>query len=206
MNSIGAVSSDTFSLQVLFLFVPLAVAFAFLVGVTLASRNARAIHAMNSLNHWISLRRGLKVFMVPHDVTASFLGRPLLLGAVVLLGAATSVYVLATFDSEAFREMLFPAGAGAYATALAAFVRWTLLAGNAACVVVGLVMIGAPALWLRLERRADRWYSLRKATLPLDRMHTEFDGWVLAHPTVSGIALIVVSLGLAVATYARWPW
>jgi hypothetical protein len=206
MNGIGTSPSDVVSLQALYLFVPLAIVFAFLVGVTLTSRSARAIHAMNSMNHWISLRRGLKVFMVPHPVASSSVGRPLLLGIVVLLGAATSVYVLQAIDAQAFREMLFPAGVGLYADALAGSIKWLLLAGNAACMVVGLVMIGSPAVWSRMERQADRWYSLRKATLPLDRMHTEFDGWVLAHPTVSGIALIVVSLGLAAASYARWPW
>lgn len=34
-------------------------------------------------------------------------------------------------------------------------------------------------------------------------MHAPLDGWVSANPTVSGVVLIVVSLGLGVAMYVE---
>ena len=64
-------------------------------------------------------------------------------------------------------------------------------------------MLFSPTLLSRLEVVADMWYSVRKSTLPLAKMHTEVDQLVLAHPTVSGIALMVMSLGLATAVLAR---
>lgn len=187
------------------LFILAATLFALLVGVSLASRNARALHALGAMNRWLSLRRGLKPLMVPHLASPS-LGRPLVLGVVVLLGASVSVYELQRLTPGDFGALLFSPAGGPLALAFAEAIRWLLLMGNGLCAVAGLLMIGSPGVWQTIERRADCWYSLRRATYPLDRMHTEFDGWVLAHPTGSGIALIVVSLGLAATAYLNWSW
>ena len=205
MNAILEIPMTVATIHALSLFVLAACLFGLVIGVVLTSRNGRALHAMDSMNHWISLRRALKPMMVPHFV-GSPARPPLLLGVFVLLAAAVSAYVLQGIGAEAFREMLFSPASGILITALSESIRWLLLIGNVLCVVAGALMMGSPAAWARLEQRADRWVSLRRATLPLDRMHREFDGWVLAHPTVSGIALIIVSLGLAVTSYVSWSW
>jgi len=54
-----------------------------------------------------------------------------------------------------------------------------------------------------MESYTDKWYTFRKQSRPLYEMHFEVDRWVLAHPTVSGITLSLLSLGLGVSMYMR---
>ena len=66
-----------------------------------------------------------------------------------------------------------------------------------------VLLIFAPRYFLKAETVVDKWYSLRKRSYPLEKMHTQLDDWVSANPTVSGVILMVMSLGLGIALYAQ---
>lgn len=187
----------------LFLFFLIASIMVFILGLALVLRSATALRFMDFTNSWKSSRKFLKPVMIPHFVEPVLLKRPVMLGIIVILISAVSILVLKDVDANVFRRLLFDGSPSNSAIDPAVSIKWFLLVGNGLCAIVGLLMIFSPRLFSAIETFADKWYSLRKPTYPLDKMHTQLDGWVSAHPTVSGIVLIVTSLGLGVSMYAQ---
>jgi hypothetical protein len=86
---------------------------------------------------------------------------------------------------------------------LADYTHSFLLIGNALCVIVGAMLLFFPHVLSTVESYTDKWYTFRKQTRPLHESYLEIDQWVLAHPTVSGVTLSVLSLGLGISMYVR---
>lgn len=187
----------------IFLFFLILSFFTFLVGIGLALRSPAALRFNDFMNRWLSLRKLLKPAMLPHDVNQAFTRRPLLSGIFTTVGAVVSVTILKEMPASVFQAVFLGFMSGKLALGLAEFIKWFLLIGNASCIVAGLLMIFSPGLFAEVEVHADTWYSSRKHTRSLDMMHTGFDNWVLAHPTISGAVLSVLSLGIGVGTYVR---
>jgi len=201
-NIFSQVSYPVF-LNCVFVFFILASFFSFIVGVGLAMRNARMLRFFDFMNKWVSTRRAIKPLAMPHLVEPVLLKHRHLLGAGIILGAATSDFLLSGVDANVFLPLFL--GPFSYFTAktLANYTESFLLIGNGICVAVGLSLLFFPLTLSRIETYADKWYTLRKQTLPLNQMHLEVDQWILAHPTVSGITLSILSLCLCTSIYAR---
>lgn len=187
----------------IFLFFLIASIMVFILGLALVLRSATALRFMNFMNSWKSSRKFLKPVTIPHFVEPVLLKRPVMLGIIVILISAVSILVLKDIEADVFRRILFDGPPSGSALDPAVAIKWFLLIGNGLCAITGLLMIFSPRLFSAIEAYADKWYSLRKPTYPLDKMHIQLDGWVSAHPTISGIVLIVTSLGLGVAMYAQ---
>lgn len=181
--------------------VVLACAFSLVVGVALVSRNATALRLIAAMNRWVSLRQMMKPLTQPHHVEPVLLRRPVILGLFIILGATISVVVLRDIDAKVFEAVFLAFLTSGSALELANAIKWFLLIGNGLCGLVGLMMLFSPRRLTAMEAYADKWYSLRKKTYPLDIMHYEVDNWVMAHPTLAGAILIVMSLGLGVSLY-----
>lgn len=175
----------------------------FFFGLALVWHSGIVLRFMGFMSTWISSRKFMKPAVIPHFVEPALLKRPVVLGVIVILAAAVSVVVLQGIDPDVFRRVLFEGPPKDALLDPAVAVKWFLLVGNALCVVVGLLLIFFPHLFTEVESMADKWYSLRKPTYALDKMHTQLDDWVSANPTVSGIVLMVTSLGLGFALYAQ---
>ncbi len=199
---IGRVSYPVF-LHSLWIFFLIASVFAFFVGLGLALRSVRMLRICAFMNRWVSVRRMTKPLYVPHYVEPVLLKRPTILGMLVIGGASISVYLLSRGGFDAIYPSYKTLLPYTSTVILAGAVRNVLLTGNALCIVVGVMLLFSPQKFTRIERYTDAWYSIRKHTLPLDKMHSEVDQWVLAHPTVSGAALMMMSLGLGVAMLGR---
>ena len=178
--------------------------FVFVVGVGLLSRNTTALRFMNFMNNWVSTRKLTKPVTVPHFIEPVLLKQPTYLGLFIILGSITSLFVLKDIDADVFRDALLYFGTSSnFALAFAIPIRWFLLVGNGVCGIVGLLIIFSPRLFLAFEAYSDKWYTLRKATYPLEKVHNELDSWVSKNPSVSGIILIASSLGLAATMYVH---
>jgi len=131
------------------------------------------------------------------------LKHPRILGSAIIAGATTSIMLLKEIDPLAFKPMYD--GMFGYPTAdiLSDYTRTFLLLGNALCIAVGILMMFFPRQLSAIERYTDKWYTFRKQTRPLYEMHLEVDKWVLAHPTVSGVTLSILSLGMGLSMYVR---
>lgn len=203
MSSILSQVSYPVFLYCVFVFFIFVSAFSFIVGVGLAMRNATILRFFDFMNKWISVRKIVKPMAMPHFVEPVLFKRLNLLGTSIILGATASVFLLGGVDADVFQPMFF--GSFSYGTAvmLAIYTKSFLLIGNGVCVVMGLLMLFFPHLLSSIEAYTDKWYTLRKQTRPLGQMHLEVDNWVLAHPTVSGVTLSILSLGLCASMYAQ---
>lgn len=197
MNTLLSQVSHPVFLYLVFIFFLIASVFSFFVGIALALRSKRALKLFDVLNRWVSVRKMMRPLSTPHYVEPALLKRRTLLGVAIIVGAAGAITLIADADlrpSLAFFEegLLTPQEVGGIADNLKGF----LLVSNLLCLLLGLSVIFFPKALATIENYTDRWYTLRKRTLPLDKMHMEVDNWVLHHPTSAGITLSVLSLSM----------
>ena len=145
----------------------------------------------------------MKPLTMPHYVEPALFRHPIMLGASIILGALIAILLLKEIDADVFQPVFNGAFDEVTTAILAGYAKLFLLIGNVVCVLVGLLVLFFPHLLSSIEAYTDKWYTLRKQTRPLYQRHLEVDKWVLAHPTVSGITLSLLSLGMSVSMYAR---
>lgn len=202
-NILGQISYPVFVSGV-FVFFIIASVFSFIVGVGLATRSAVMLRFFNFMNKGFSTRRLMKPLAEPHFIEPTLLKHPNILGVAILLGAVTSIVLLKEVDGGVFQPMYSGAFSSETAEILAGYTRLFLLIGNGLCIVVGVMLLFFPHLLSNIEGYTDKWYTFRKQTRPLYEKHLEVDKWVLAHPTVSGVTLSLLSLGLGISMYIRF--
>ncbi len=205
-NILGQVSFPVF-VSGIFVFFILASIFSFIVGVGLATRSAVMLRFFNFMNKSYSSRRLMKPLMKPltepHYVEPVLLKHPHILGVGIIVGAITSIMLLKEYDAVVFQPMYSGSFSREAAEILAGYTHAFLLLGNAMCILVGVMLLFFPHLLSSIETYTDKWYTLRKQTRPLHESYIEVDQWVLAHPTVSGVTLSLLSLGLGISMYVR---
>lgn len=203
---IGQVSYPVFVSGV-FVFFILASIFSFIVGIGLATRNAAMLRFFNFMNKSYSTRRItrplIKPLTEPHFVEPTLLKHPRMLGGGIVLGAIASIVLLKQVDAIVFEPMYSGSFTKEAAEILSGYTHSFLLVGNALCILVGMMLLFFPKVLSAIESYTDKWYSLRKQTRPLHENYIEVDKWVLAHPTISGVTLSLLSLGLGISMYVR---
>jgi hypothetical protein len=201
-NILGQVSYPVFVSGV-FMFFILASIFSFIVGVGLATRSHTMMRFFNFMNRAYSTRRLVKPLIEPHFVEPVLLKHPSILGVGILLGAIISILLLKGVDPIVFQPMYSESFSRETAEILAGYTHSFLLVGNALCIIVGVLLLFFPHHLSTIESYTDKWYSIRKQTRPLHENYLEVDKWVLAHPTVAGVTLSLLSLGLGISMYMR---
>jgi hypothetical protein len=201
-NPLGQVSYPVF-LACVFVFFILASIFSFIVGIGLATRNARMLRFFEFMNKRISTRQLLKPIAAPHFLEPVLLKHSALLGKCIVVGAITSVLLLWEIDAFVFQPMYaayFPAHT---AYILAVYTHSFLLIGNILCIGVGVLLLRYPEKLQAIGRYTDKWLTFRQRTKPLHMTYFDTDKWVMSNATVAGITLSVFSLGLGIWMYMR---
>lgn len=193
MNSLLSQVSYPVFLYMTLLFFLIASVFSFLVGIGLATRSKKAMRFFDLMNRWISVRRMMRPLSVPHYVEPALLKRRIILGTVIIIGAAISIRLLADTDLRPALRLFDGSLSAPEIAGVSENLRLFLIVGNVICLLVGVLLLFFPRMLAMLENFTDHWYSIRKRTLPLHRMHMEVDCWVLKHPTSTGITLSVLS-------------
>jgi hypothetical protein len=201
-NILSQVSYEVF-LYIVFIFFIIASAFSFVVGIGLAMRSPAMLRFFEFMNRGFSMRKVSRPLFVPHYVEPALLKHSSLLGIVIIAGAVTSIFLLWEVDADVFQSVYLGYFSTVEAEILAGYTKTFLLVGNGVCIAVGLLALFFPHLLSRVESYTDKWYTLRKQTRPLTEMHLDVDRWVMAHPTVSGVTLSVLSLILGGTMYAH---
>lgn len=192
-NLISQVSYPVF-LYMTFLFFLIASVFSFVVGIALALRSEKALRFFDLMNRWISVRKMMRPLSVPHNIEPALLKRRILLGTVIIVGAMGSIQLLVGADLHPTLSLFEGSLTAPEIAGVAENLKVFLIAGNATCVLVGILILFFPRVLSTLESYTDRWYTMRKSMQPLDRMHMEVDCWVLKHPTSAGATLSILSL------------
>src|SRR6185436_11546855 len=103
-----------------------------------------------------------------------------LLGVIFMAGGSFALYSLATEYNA--RAAILLLGLDIFRPSFAEWavdsIRWILMVGNAAGIVVGAALVFAPQALVALEARGARWYSERRHATNRDAMHLTLDDWV----------------------------
>jgi hypothetical protein len=201
MNHLISQVSYPVFLYLTFLFFLIASVFSFVVGVALAVRSQKALRAFDSLNRWVSVRKMMRPLMMPHNVESTLMKRRVVLGSVIAGGSLVSILLLVGTDLTPALSLFEGSLTQAQIAGVADNLEMFMLAGNAACLLVGGLILFSPQTLLAVENYTDRWLTLRKTMQPLEKMHMEVDCWVLKHPTSVGIALTLLSLSAGMLMY-----
>ena len=199
-NLLGHVSYPVF-LYMTFLFFLIASTFSFAVGIVLLSRNQKAMRFLDLMNRWVSVRKMMKPLSTPHYIEPVLLKRRNILGSGIIIGALTTILLLAQADLATALSLFDGALSPPQIAGVAENLKEFLLVGNAVCLLVGAMILISPDFLATVERYTDRWYTMRKRMEPLDRMHMEVDCWVLKHPTSVGLTLCILSFSAGVLAY-----
>ena len=179
---------------VLFFFIS---GFALLVvGLWLVLNSAAALRFFEGMNRWVSMRRATRPLEIARDTRPLVLRYRFLIAAFVVAAGVFAIYGLLTqYDArEAVRLLGLESQRPVLALWLVDSARWLLIAGNVLGIVVGLVLVFAPALLTRGEARGGDWYSERRLVKGADAMNTGLDAQVAARPRAAGIIITLVAL------------
>lgn len=172
-------------------------------GVGLIVGSAWTLRLFAAMNRWVSMRRALKPIEIPRDTRPAVLKHRRWLAAAFVAGAAFAIAGLATgFDARAigfvFGLDMRPSSVTSW---LVESVRWALIVGNLAAIVIGIMLGFFPGALAALEARGGRWYSERQLVKSADEMNLSLDNWVAASPRSAGWIITVAGLVL-VADFA----
>lgn len=178
-------------------------ALGLVIGVVLLVDAERVMRWNTTLNRWYSTRNAFQKLEQPIDVKRVIYRWHRVAGVLVFAGALFTLDVLAfSYKTNAlvhaFRGTGNPHLLGIFFEAL----RITLIVGNVAGLVAGVILCFRPSLLKGVEAVGDRYYSGQEAVKPLEIMHYHPDEFVRTRPRLvgalftAGSAYILVALGL----------
>jgi hypothetical protein len=176
---------------------------AFAVGVGLIVNHARMRQCCEFMNRWISTRPATKWLAIPRDTLAVEHRFRYAIGAVSILLAGFSVFVLnAQIDVEQVAAAIPLNVPHDFEVLIVESVRRILIAGGLLAIAVGVMLILFPNALRAIETRANQWYSTRSIIRNGEAMNFGFDKWLDGNPRVagwiitSGALVVVVNFGI----------
>jgi len=147
------------------------------------------------MNRYVSTRHAFKPLAVVRDVEEPVRRNRLLLGALVVAGAAYALFgLLLRVDTAAIVALSGMALPSNFVAWLLETLRWSLVALTAFGLVIGVMLAFFPAALHRLEKHGNHWYSVRQLTQGVDTMHLALDRRVAAFPRASGLIVVLAAL------------
>ncbi len=170
----------------------------FAVGIGLIMSSARTLRFFRVMNRWIPTRGALRPMEIPRDTDQFSHRRRRWVGGALIAGGIFAAAGLATGVDAAAVGAAFAKGDVVRLVAIVAgALRWFLIAGSAAGVVIGLMLCFSPNALATLEKYANQWFSARRVLRGGDDMILTLDRLVEAHPGPSGWILACTTLGAA---------
>jgi uncharacterized protein YjeT (DUF2065 family) len=170
------------------------------VGLGLLIKRAETMAFISLMNRWVSMRRTLEPLERPIHLGAESTSRRWLAALLVAGGAYAAVVLIGAFDIERLSLALKIDPRRSAASLGLEALKWTLVIGGIAAVLVGLMLLFFPQAWRRVEERANRWYSTRELELAGDTLYLPLERTVQAHPRVAGGLILAFSLAAAIAS------
>jgi hypothetical protein len=200
--------ADTTSVIQSLLFDSLVIAFlifgilAAAAGIGLIACRDKALKLFVLMNRHISTRQALKSASVPHDIGPAVQRYRWWFAAAFIAGAAYSLYsLIAHFNTLAITTVIAaPKAPGVLAISIIECLRWFMIVLSAGACGVGIMLGFFPNTLQAIEARSNRWYSMRKATAPLETHHFAVDRWVEAHPLLAGWGITIGSLIVVISS------
>ena len=188
--------------QVLFqFFITVVLVFAslgFAVGVGLIVSSARMLRIFHAMNRWISTDAAFAALDLPRSTERFSYRNRRWIGWALIAGGLFATFGLVTGINPAAVGATFAKGAMVpLVVIVAGTLRWFLIVGSVAGVVIGGMLCFSPDALVTLEKYANRWFSAGRLTRGGDDMRLTLDRLVEAHPGLSGWILACTALGAA---------
>lgn len=189
--------------QLLFqFFIAMVMVFAtvgFAAGIGLIVSSARTLRFFAVMNRWISTRGALKAMEIPRSTEqVSHRNRRLIGWALIAGGLFATFGLIVGVNAAAFSAVAAKGDMRVVVAIVAGTLKWFLVVGSVAGVVVGYLLGFSPDALQRLEKHANRWFSARRALRGGDDMNLALDTLVAAHPAPSGWILVCTGLGVVI--------
>ncbi len=168
------------------------------VGVGLILSSARTLRFFHVMNRWISTRGALRPMEIPRDTDQfSHRRRRWVGGALIAGGIFSTIGLAAGVDAGAVGAAIAKGDMARLVAIVAGTLRWFLIVGSVAGVVIGGMLCFSPDALATLEKYANQWFSARRVLRGGDDMILTLDRLVEAHPRLSGWILACTALGAA---------
>ncbi len=172
--------------------------FSLAVGVSLMLGNRWVFRLNDYMKRWVSTREAMRPMDVQRSIEAHVYRCHWAIGLAIALGAAFVLYFeLFNFNAKAVASLFQPRGL-VWIESLVQMGWWIGLVGTVAGLIVGMLLMAKPALLRAADSWANRNYSGRRATKPLEAMNFSPDQWIAASPKLSGGIIAVGSVYAAV--------
>jgi len=172
--------------------------FGFAVGVGLITTSARTLRFFHVMNRWISTRGAFRALDVPRSTEQFSHRNRRWVGWALIAGGMFATYgLVAGFNSAAVVAAFAKGDMIPLAAIVAGTLRWFLIIGSVAGVVIGAMLCLFPDALATIEKYANRWISPRNVLQAGDDMRLTLDKLVEAHPGLSGWILACTMLGAA---------
>jgi len=170
----------------------------FAAGIGLIISSARTLRFFQVMNRWISTRGALRPMEIPRNTDQFAHRRRRWVGGALMGGGIFSAIGLpAGVDAAAVGAALARGDVARLVAIAAGALRWFLIAGSVAGVVIGWMLCFSPGALASLEKYANRWFSARRVLHGGDDMILTIDRLVEVHPVPSGWILACTALGAA---------
>lgn len=170
----------------------------FVVGMGLIFSSARTLRFLQGMNRWVSTRDAFRAMDLPRSTEQFSHRNRRWVGWALIAGGIFSTFGLAAGVDAAAVGTTFAKGDMARLVAIVAgTLRWFLIVGSVAGVVVGGMLCFSPDALATLEKFANRWFTARRMLRGGDDMILTLDRLVEAHPRLSGGILACTALGAA---------
>ncbi len=168
-------------------------------GIGLILSSARTLRVFAVMNRWISTRGALRALEIPRSTEAASHRNPRLLGWALIAGGVFATFgLIAGMNTAEFSAAAAQGDQRILVAIVAGTLKWFLVIGSVAGVVVGYLLGFSPDALATLEKYANRWFSTRRALRGGDDQRLTLDTLVAAHPGPSGWILACTGLGAVV--------
>ena len=151
-----------------------------------------------------SMRRATRALDIPRNIDRILYRHHRIYGTFVVALAIFLLYFLALGEQGPFWRELFPPDYRAIASIVADVARLVLWFFSVFALMIGTIVFVRPSALKRLERRANRWITPRRATRDLDREYRGLDERLGRRPRLWGTVTLVLSLTCLIALLVQW--
>lgn len=176
---------------------------AFTAGTGLIIGSTKTLRLFAAMNRSVSTRKVFKPVCVPREIEPVLLQHRIWFGAALIAGALYSLYGLGpNFNSDTVARALTAHSELSYALVpvIVEGLRWALLVSGVLVLAIGIILCIAPNALRAIEAYTNHWYSLRKATVGMEKEYLPLDKWVETFPKTAGIVVALCALIIMISS------